>query len=52
MHVANHPFDCIGARATGMKSCFVNRRRRPYEETPYQPHLVVDDFRALADALS
>ena len=52
MHVANHPFDCIGAQAAGMKGCFVNRRRRPYEETPYPPTLVVDNFTALADALA
>jgi 2-haloacid dehalogenase len=52
MHVANHAFDCIGAQAAGMKGCFVNRRRRPYEDTPYPPTLVVDDFTALADALA
>jgi 2-haloacid dehalogenase len=52
MHVANHAFDCIGAQAAGMKSCFVNRRRRPYEDTPYPPTLVVDDFTALADLLT
>jgi 2-haloacid dehalogenase len=52
MHVANHAFDCIGAQAAGMKGCFVNRRRRPYEETPYPPTLVVESFTALADALA
>jgi 2-haloacid dehalogenase len=52
MHVANHAFDCIGAQAAGMKGCFVNRRRRPYEDTPYPPTFVVDDFTALADALT
>src|SRR5262245_21143179 len=52
LHVANHAFDCIGAQAAGMKGCFVNRRRRPYEDTPYPPTLVVDDFTALADALT
>ncbi|MBV9522536.1 MAG: haloacid dehalogenase type II [Alphaproteobacteria bacterium] len=51
MHVANHAFDCIGAQAAGMKGCFVNRRRRPYEDTPYRPDVVVDDLRGLADAL-
>jgi 2-haloacid dehalogenase len=52
MHVANHAFDCIGARAAGLRACFVNRRRRPYEDTPYQPDLVVESFRELADALT
>lgn len=52
MHVANHAFDCIGAQAAGMKGGFINRRRRPYEDTPYQPHLVVENFKDLADALA
>ena len=52
MHVANHPFDCIGARAAGMKAAFVNRRGRPYEDTPYQPELVVRNFTELADAMA
>ena len=52
MHVANHAFDCIGAQAAGMKGAFINRRRRPYEKTPYQPHLVVETFKDLADALA
>jgi 2-haloacid dehalogenase len=51
MHVANHAFDCIGAQAAGMMGGFINRRGRPYEDTPYPPHLVVDNFKALADAL-
>jgi 2-haloacid dehalogenase len=52
MHVANHAFDVIGAKAAGMRAAFVNRRQRPFEDTPYRPDLVVDDFRALADALT
>lgn len=52
MHVANHAFDCIGAQAQGMRGAYVNRRGRPYEDTPYQPDLVVADFKALADALT
>jgi 2-haloacid dehalogenase len=52
LHVANHAFDCIGAQAAGMQGCFVNRRNRPYEETPYPPTLVVENFTALADALT
>lgn len=52
MHVANHAFDCIGAKAAGMRAGFVNRRRRPWEDTPYQPDLVVSSFTELADALT
>jgi 2-haloacid dehalogenase len=51
MHVANHAFDCIGAQAQGMKSGYINHRGRPYEDTPYQPDLVVNNFKELADAL-
>jgi 2-haloacid dehalogenase len=52
MHVANHAFDCIGAKAAGMRTAFVDRRRRPFGATPFQPDLVVPDFTALADALA
>lgn len=52
MHVANHPFDCIGAKAAGMKTAYVNRRGRPYGETPYQPDVVVGSFAELASVLS
>jgi 2-haloacid dehalogenase len=52
LHVANHAFDCIGAQAAGMKAAFVNRRGRPYEETPYQPELVVGNFKELADVMT
>lgn len=51
LFVANHSFDCIGAKAFGMKSAFIDRRRRPFGKTPYQPDLVVRDFAGLADAL-
>ena len=39
MHVANHAFDCIGAKAYGMRTAFIDRRNRPYGETPHQPDL-------------
>jgi 2-haloacid dehalogenase len=51
LFVANHAFDCVGARASGMRSAFVNRRRRPFGDWPYQPDLVVADLKGLADAL-
>ena len=51
MHVANHAFDCIGAQAQGMWGGYIDRRNRPYEDTPYRPHLVVNNLTELADAL-
>ncbi len=51
MFVANHAFDCVGAKAYGMKSCFVDRRKRPFGEWPYQPDLIVADFAELAAVL-
>ena len=52
LFVANHAFDCIGAKSYGMRTAFVDRRKRPFGRTPYQPDLVVADFAALAAALT
>jgi 2-haloacid dehalogenase len=52
MHVANHPFDCIGAKAYGMRAAYIDRRRRPFGDTPHQPDLIVGDFSELAEKLS
>jgi 2-haloacid dehalogenase len=52
LFVANHAFDCIGAKAYGMRAAFVNRRKRPFGETPYLPDLIVGDFTELAAALT
>jgi 2-haloacid dehalogenase len=51
LFVANHAFDCIGAKAAGMRTAFIDRRKRPFGETPHRPDLVVADFTALAAAL-
>ncbi len=51
LFVANHAFDCIGAKAAGMRTAFIDRRKRPFGDWPYQPDLIVEDFKALADAL-
>ena len=48
LFVANHAFDCIGAKAYGMRTAFIDRRRRPFGDTPHQPDLIVEDFAALA----
>jgi 2-haloacid dehalogenase len=52
LFVANHGFDCIGAKAYGMRTAFVDRRKRPFGETPHRPDVIVSDFTALADLLA
>ena len=51
LFVANHAFDCVGAKASGMRAAFIDRRKRPFGDWPYQPDLIVGSLRALADAL-
>jgi len=51
LFVANHAFDCVGAKAYGMRTAFIDRRKRPYGNWPYQPDIVLADLKALADAL-
>ena len=52
LFVANHAFDCIGAKAYGMRTAFIDRRKRPFGETPHQPDLIAADFAELAALLS
>lgn len=52
LFVANHAFDCIGAKSYGMRSAFIDRRQRPFGETPHQPDLIVADFKELAAILT
>jgi len=51
LFVANHAFDCIGAKAYGMRTAFIDRRRRSFGDSPHQPDLIVENFTALARAL-
>jgi 2-haloacid dehalogenase len=51
LFVANHAFDCVGAKATGMRAAFVDRRKRPFGDWPYRPDLVVGNLAELADLL-
>lgn len=51
LFVANHAFDCLGAKAAGMHSAFIDRRKRPFGGTPHQPDLWVDDMKSLADLM-
>ncbi len=52
LFVANHAFDCIGAKCWGMRAAFIDRRKRPFGETPHQPDLITSDFTELAAALT
>ena len=52
LFVANHAFDCIGAKAYGMRTAFIDRRKRPFGETPHQPDMIVADFAELAATLA
>ena len=51
LFVANHAFDCIGAKSAGMHSAFIDRRKRPFGDTPHQPDIVVPDMKSLADMM-
>ena len=51
LFVANHAFDCVGAKSAGMHTAFIDRRLRPFGMTPHQPDLVVPDMAGLADLL-
>ncbi len=52
LFVANHAFDCIGAKAYGMRTAFIDRRKRPFGKTPHQPDLIVENFAELANVLA
>ena len=52
LFVANHAFDCIGAKSYGMRTAFIDRRKRPFGQTPWQPDLIVSDFTELAATLA
>ena len=51
LFVASHVFDCVGAKAYGMRSCFVNRRGEPFGDWPYQPDMIVSDLSELGEQL-
>tara|TARA_B100000497_G_C7683687_1_gene413917 strand:- start:1292 stop:2035 length:744 start_codon:yes stop_codon:yes gene_type:complete len=52
LFVANHAFDCIGAKAWGFRTVFIDRRKRPFGEGPHQPDMIVKDFTELKTILS
>ena len=52
LFVANHAFDCIGAKSFGMRTAFIDRRKRPFGQEPQQPDIIVENFKELADVLT
>jgi 2-haloacid dehalogenase len=51
LFVANHAFDCVGAKSAGMRSAFIDRRKRPFGDTPHQPDILVANMSELADTM-
>jgi len=51
LFIANHAFDCIGAKSAGMRTAFIDRRSRPFGITPHQPDILVPTMKDLADAI-
>ncbi|MBI2834591.1 MAG: haloacid dehalogenase type II [Acidobacteria bacterium] len=49
--VSANSFDVVGARACGYRGAYVKRSDLPYEDTPYQPDVTVNDFTELANVL-
>jgi 2-haloacid dehalogenase len=52
LFVANHEFDCVGAKAAGMRTVFIDRRRRPFARWPYRPDLIVSSMTELAGLIA
>ncbi len=52
LFVANHEFDRVGAKAAGMRTVFVDRRRRPFARWAHQPDLIVASMTELAGLMA
>jgi 2-haloacid dehalogenase len=52
LFVANHAFDCVGAKAAGLKSAYIDRRKRPFGNDKYPPDVIVSDMAELAGLIS
>ena len=48
LFVANHAFDCVGAKSAGMRTAFIDRRRRPFGMGPHQPDIIASTMADLA----
>ena len=52
LFVANHEFDCVGAKSAGMRTVFIDRRKRPFARWPHQPDLIVSSMTELAELIA
>ena len=52
LFVANHAFDCVGAKSAGMHTAFIDRRQVPFGHGPHQPDIVVPDMKSLANVMT
>jgi 2-haloacid dehalogenase len=51
LFVANHEFDVVEAKAAGMRTALIDRRRRPLARWPHRPDLALPSMTALAEAV-
>lgn len=51
LFVANHAFDCVGAKAAGLKTAFIDRRKRPFGNSKYPADVTVSDMAELASLI-
>ena len=51
LFVANHAFDCIGAKAAGLRSAFIDRRKRPFGNDRYPADVTVSSMAELASLI-
>lgn len=52
LFVANHAFDCVGAKSAGMRTAFIDRRKRPFGMGPHQPDIIAGTMTELAAMLA
>jgi len=42
----------VGAKSFGMRTAFINRRHRPFGQTPHMPDIVVENMGELAELIA
>lgn len=51
LFVSAHTFDIVGAKAVGMRGCYLNRHAKPYGDWPHQPNHRIDSITELPKIL-
>jgi 2-haloacid dehalogenase len=51
LFVADHAFDCVGAKAAGLHSAFIDRRRRPFGNPKYPADVTAADMAQLVQLI-